>query len=79
MEFTCVIYVIFNDGTATKKSMYACDNADSAVASAHQYMGQYMAKPNVESCMAMAINSIGGVYANYHWQKPIGDVPAEEQ
>ena len=71
MEYTTILYVIYNDGTAAKKSMYQAESSDLAIANAHKYMGQYMAVDGVASCCTMAINSIGGIYANYHWTAPV--------
>lgn len=77
MEFLTVLTVIYNDETPTKKSIYTANSADEAVKLVHQNMSTYMTQSNIKSVMAMAINSIGGVYKNEHWVAPEPDVEAE--
>lgn len=68
MEYITVLHVSYSDGTPPKKAMYTYASADLAVAGAHKYIGQYMAAENVRSVMAVAMNNLGGIYANYGWK-----------
>lgn len=71
MEYMTILCVRYKDDTATKKAIYTAESSDAAVKGVYTNMGMYMAADNVESVMAMAVNSIGGVYKNEHWTAPV--------
>lgn len=70
MEFMTIVCVIYKDGTAAKKAIYSTDSSDAAVKGVYQQMGMFMGADNVASVMAIAANSIGGIYKNEHWTAP---------
>lgn len=71
MEYMTILCVTYKDGTAAKKAIYAADSQDAAVKGVHTNMAQYMSDDNVASVMAIAANSIGGIYKNEHWTAPV--------
>ena len=70
MEYMTIVCVTYKYGTATKKAIYAAESPDSAVKGVYKNMGEYMSADNVTSVMAIAANSIGGIYKNEHWTAP---------
>ena len=78
MEYMTLVCVTYKDGTPTKKAIYAADSPDSAVKGVHTNMAQYMAADNVASVMAIAANSIGGIYKNEYWIAPVEPKPETE-
>lgn len=79
MEYMTILCVTYKDGTATRKAIYAADSPDAAVKGVHTNMAQYMTADNVASIMAIAANSIGGIYKNEHWTAPVEPEPETEE
>lgn len=79
MEYMTIVCVTYKDGSATRKAIYAAESPDSAVKGVHTNMAQYMAADNVASVMAIAANSIGGIYKNEHWMAPVEPKPETEE
>lgn len=61
----------YNDGTATKKSLYEFDNENSAVANFHKYMGSAMETDNVASALEIVFTNTGAIIESKYYVKPI--------
>ena len=79
MEYMIILCVTYKDENETKKAIYAAESQDAAVKGVHTNMGKYMAADNVASVMAIAANSIGGIYKNEHWTAPVEPKPETEE
>ena len=66
----------YNDGTATKKSLYEFDNEKSAIAQFYKYVGSAMETDNVASALEIVFTNTGAIIESKYYVKPI---EAEEE
>lgn len=76
MEYYIVLVKKYNDGTATKKSIYSYDTLDEAVASFHSQLAGTVGADTIDSVLCQVVNSVGGTVRSEYWKAEAKEVSA---
>lgn len=70
MEYLMILYTVYNDGKATRKVMSTYATDTEAIGNYHQQVGNALKDETVQHFMCMALNTNGGIYEQYTWDRP---------
>lgn len=75
MKHFVVLFVVYNNGTEDKKSLYMATSDNDAIRQVYKYMGQYTDAEGVASVMCEAKNTVGGTLKSEVWVAPTVEEP----